>query len=109
MKTIKPLLAIIAMLTVGFMTLSCDPAKKIILKNKSDKQVQVNWTWEVDSIYKGDTTKIAQTDTFYLGTEKRDRKLFFSWVFGDWPKEAINECVDNEFKSIEIIGDKTLI
>lgn len=90
-------------LTIGtaYALTSCDPAKLIILKNKTDKPAYFRWTVRTDST---STTGGQQfkTVTFDLGTSKNDKEKSIIWGFGSWPTSEIERFVNEDIQSIEI-------
>ena len=102
------------LLTLTIMTIvtnciltSCDPAKLIILKNKSDKPAYFKWTIEVDSLSDYSNHPALKTGTFELGTEKDGREKVLHFGFGSWSKGEIERFVNKNIKSIEIEGANT--
>ncbi len=88
---------------------SCDPAKLIILKNKSDKPAYFKWTIEVDSVSGYSNHPALKTGTFDLGTKKDEREKVMYFGFGSWPTAEIERFVNKNIKSIEIEGANTKI
>lgn len=101
-------LTILTILT-GCILTSCDPAKLIILKNKSDKPAYFTWTIEIDSTSGYSNHPALRTGTFELGTEKDEREESFYFGFGSWPTGEIERLVDKNITSIEIEGVNTKV
>jgi hypothetical protein len=88
---------------------SCDPAKLIIMKNKSNKQVKVIWTIVVDSVSSDLNIKAIRTSIYDLGIEKDRREASMIFGFGTWPVNEIERFVNDQVKSLIIEGSKTKI
>ncbi|MFM7854601.1 MAG: hypothetical protein ACKO96_22415 [Flammeovirgaceae bacterium] len=101
-------LTIITILTSCILT-SCDPAKLIILKNKSDKPAYFKWTIEVDSVSGYSNHPALKTEIFDLGTKKEEREKVMYFGFGSWPTGEIERFVNKNVKSIEIEGANTKV
>lgn len=101
-------LTILTIVTSCILT-SCDPAKLIILKNKSDKPAYFKWTIEVDSVSGNSNHPALKTGTFDLGTKKDERKEVMHFGFGSWPPGEIERFVNKNIKSIEIEGANTKV
>jgi hypothetical protein len=80
---------------------SCDPARMIILKNKTGKPACIRWTIRADSTSTNDEQEF-RTVTFDLGTSKSDRKKTITFGFGNWPADEIERFVNEDIQSIEI-------
>ena len=93
-------LLFLAMGTVSLLT-SCDPAKLIILKNKTDQPAYFRWAIRTDST---DATGKQQfkTMTLTLGTSKSDREKTIVFGLGSWPTSEIERFVNEDIQSIEI-------
>lgn len=94
-----------------YLLISCDPAKLIILKNKTDKPAYLRWT-----IVGADSTDTKggqrfQTVTFDLGTSKKDREKRIVFGLGHWPTSEIERFVNEDIQSIEIesINEKRIM
>lgn len=88
---------------------SCDPAKQIILKNRSDKPAYFKWTIQADSVSDYLNHPALKSGTFELGTTKGQREVVMYFGFGSWPREEIERFVNKNIESIEIEGASTKI
>ena len=80
---------------------ACDPAKLIVLKNKTDNPAHFRWTVRIDSSCKNEIYQF-KTVTFDLGTSKTDRETTIVFGFGNWPTREVERLVDEKIQSIEI-------
>lgn len=94
-------LELILLIGTANLLTSCDPAKLIILKNKTDRPAYFRWTVRADStsINGGQQFK---TVTFDLGTSKNDKEKTIVFGFGNWPNSEIERFVNEDIQSIEI-------
>lgn len=85
----------------AYLLTSCDPARLIILKNKTDKPAYFRWTVRTDSTGTNSGQGL-KTVTFDLGTSKRDNEKTIVFGFGNWPTSEIERFVNEDIQSIEI-------
>jgi hypothetical protein len=109
MRVRRQLTLPILTIVTGCILTSCDPAKLIILKNKSGKPANFKWTIESDSVSGYSNHPALKTGTFDLGTKKDEREKTMYFGFGYWPTEEIVRFVDKNIKSIEIEGANTKV
>ena len=83
------------------MLTSCDPARMIILKNKTGKPAYIRWTIRADSTSTNGEQEFRKV-TFDLGTSKSDREKTITFGFGNWPADEIERFVNEDIQSIEI-------
>lgn len=98
------LLLMAATLLIG----ACDPAQRIVMRNKSDQTVYVSWIMEEDSVSNNKATQILKTSTYTLGTQKNDKEETLYFGIGVWSDQAIDRFVD-KVTSIEIVGVSTRV
>ncbi|NBP69185.1 MAG: hypothetical protein EBR30_21150 [Cytophagia bacterium] len=85
----------------AYLLTSCDPAKLIILKNKTEKPAYFRWTVRTDSTNINGEQPF-KTLTLDLGTSKSDKERTIVLGFGNWPTSEIERFVNEDIQSIEI-------
>jgi len=86
---------------------SCDPAKLIIVKNKSDRPACFYLAFKGSRMVGEGYEKEFETLKIELGTTKPDNRTAIPFGFGGWPRREVERFVDEQVKSIEIVGKET--
>lgn len=97
----KRLLLILFITGTAYSLTSCDPAKLVILKNKTDKPAYFRWTVPTDSTSINGEQQFKRV-TFDLGTSENDKVKTIAFGFGNWPTNEIERFVNEDIQSIEI-------
>src|SRR5688572_33371585 len=94
-ETMKRLGLILFITGTAYLLTSCDPAKHIILKNRTDKPAYFRWTVRTDSTGTNGGQQF-KTVTFDLGTSKDDKEKTIVFGFGNWSTSEIERFVNED-------------
>jgi hypothetical protein len=93
-------------LFITLLLLSCDPAKRIQMKNNSGADAEIIWTIKEDSIHKsGFYISNSKELKFALKPSKPYNEVMMTLGIGTWSMEAIKNCAD-DLESLVIRSSK---